>query len=97
MEVRNREGYVESCVLVAEIDGSNHYFNVALPDIEIGMKTIRATYEKIDRKCSKVYIGGFTLVSRNTNLSKKGLVERVISSENIYRQLRSEEQVSLGR
>ena len=95
MAIKYREGYVESCVLVAEIEGSNYYYNVAPADIETGMKTIRATYDQLNKKCSKVYIGGFTLVTDDTNLSKRGLVERVINMENILRNQRSKDTVTI--
>ena len=93
--IKYREGYVESCVLVAEVDGSTYHYNVAPADIESGIKTIRATYDQLDRKLSKVYIGGFTLVTDDTNLTKRGIVERVITTENRLKNLRNNDTVTI--
>ena len=68
---------VESCVLVAEVNGSSYYYNVDPANIESGIKTIVAAYDTFDEMCSRVYISGFNLVSRDTNLSKEELIKRV--------------------
>ena len=96
MTVRNKEGLVESCVLVAEINGYNYYYNVALPDIERSIRAIQAAYDYYNMMCTKIYISGFTLVNESTNLSPEGIVEKV-ANNTCFHKVENTEGVSFGR
>ncbi len=67
----------ESCILVAEVEGFIHYYNVAVPEIEKGMKAIKASYDFFHKTCSRIYIAGFTLVSEGSNLSVEAISDKV--------------------
>lgn len=77
MTVRNHEGSVASCVLIADVDGSSTYFNVPVKDIEMSKNVIQASYDYFGEACTRVYIGGFVLVDQSTNLSREKIFERV--------------------
>ena len=63
MEVNYKKGLEPSCLLIAEHNGYNYSYNVSLSEIEEGMETLVTIYG------STVYIGGFPLVSKGTNLT----------------------------
>ena len=69
----------ESCVLVADLSDTSYTYNVAIEEIAEAQKTIKATFDLFDKPCKRVYISGFTLVSKNTNLSKESIIARVAS------------------
>ena len=84
MEIKYKEGQEQSCVLVAETNEAHVRFNVAPANIEKGIKVIKAAYEYLGNPCNKVYISGFTLVSKNTNLTKEGIINRIAFQHNLH-------------
>ena len=98
MTVNYNNGKVESCVLVAEIDGYNYYYNVAVSDIEKSIRTIEEAYDYYDKMCTRIYISGFTLVGKSDNLSQEEIIERVARNARSFRKLdNSKEEVSYLR
>ena len=97
MTVANREIKEESCILIAEVDGASYYYNVAVPEIEKGIRAIEASYNAYNKICSRIYIGGFTLVTEGSNLSIQDISDRVC----FYTTMNSNREVSntpaLGR
>ena len=69
--LNNKNSNIESCILVAEVNGYSYHYNVAIPEIESSIKTIVVTYDELEQPISRVYIAGFNLVSEGTNLSKE--------------------------
>ena len=85
---RNQDNHENSCILVADVEDSSYSFNVAIPDIETGMKTIMETYEFLNCNCKRVYIAGFAITSKGTNLTTEGLIDRVIFSTEMMNKAR---------
>ena len=90
MTVKYKEGLVESCILVAELEDSSQRFNVSPFNIEKGIKVIKAAYDYVGRPCKKVYISGFDLVSPKSNLNKAGILERVAFGEKLLEKVTSQ-------
>ena len=77
MTVKYKEGHVDSCVIVAEADGFKNSYYVAPEDADKSMKLIKSTLKSLGKKDPKIYVSGFTLVTKNTNLSKSEIVDKV--------------------
>ena len=77
MVLNEKNSKEESCILVAEVEGASYYYNVAVPEIERGMKAIKASYDYFHKTCSRIYISGFTLVSEGSNLSVEDISDKV--------------------
>ena len=73
MIVNNHPNDEQSCVLLAEIEGQKITFNLKYKDVT---DTIDMINEIFDHKC-KVYVSGYNLVSKGTNLTRKQSLERI--------------------
>ena len=72
-----KEGHVDSCVIVAEVNGSNNRYFVAPEDAAQSMKLIENTIKVFANTKPKVYVSGFTLVTEGTNLSQQEILNKV--------------------
>ena len=73
MAVNYRPNSVDSCVILAEVEGQKITFNVGYENIESCMETIRDVF---DNQC-RVYISGFDLVSKNANMTPEDILKRI--------------------
>lgn len=55
----------------------SYTYNVAIEDIEEAKKFIAATFEYFNQPCSRVYIAGFAVLTKNSIWTKERIVEQV--------------------
>jgi len=75
--IEYKKDYIESCVLIAVVDGENYRFKVAPKEIETSIEFIQTAYTYFNRDCNKIYISGFTLETSGSNLSKEEILKRI--------------------
>ena len=85
MTVNYKEGHIDSCVIIAEADGSKDRYFVAPEDADQSIRLIKNALRIIGKENPKVYISGFTLVTKNTNLSQEDIVNKILLSAEIVK------------
>ena len=77
MTVDYKRDHEESCVIIAKTANGTDRYHVSPIDIEESIEFITTAYALMDNACEQVYISGFTLESKNTNLSKDEILRRI--------------------
>lgn len=73
MSVNFKPNHENSCIVLAEIEGEKVTFNVDYSDIVSCIEIVKEIY---DPNC-KVYISGFDIVTKGTNLSDEQVINKI--------------------